>query len=76
VAFSRIVLQEAIALGQRVEGWRADALVDGQWRAIGEGTTIGHKRIAHVTPTSTQRLRVSITKARACPVISTIGVYR
>jgi len=75
VAFSRLVLQEAIALGQRVEGWRAEAFVDGAWRAIGEGTTIGHKRIARVTPTSTSRLRISV-KARACPVISTISVYR
>ena len=76
VQFSRIVLQEAIALGQRVEHWTAESLVDGRWTQIGEGTTIGHKRIARVAPTSTSRLRISITRARACPLLSTVSVFR
>jgi len=76
VEFSRLVLQEAIALGQRVERWNAEALVDGQWTPIADGTTIGHKRIARVRPIATTRLRVTIAQSRACPVISTIGVYR
>jgi alpha-L-fucosidase len=75
VAFSRLVLQEGIALGQRVEKWTADVFSDGRWMPIAEGTTIGHKRIARVHPTETSRLRVTF-QARACPVISTIGVYR
>jgi alpha-L-fucosidase len=76
VEFSRVVLQDAIALGQRVERWTAEAYVDGAWTAIAEGTTIGHKRIARVRPTSTSRLRVTIAQSRACPVISGISVYR
>jgi alpha-L-fucosidase len=75
IDFSRIVLQEGIALGQRVERWTAEAFADGVWTTIAEGTTIGHKRIAHVRPTETSRLRLTF-HARACPVISTIGVYR
>ncbi len=76
VDFSRLVLQEGIALGQRVERWTAEAWRDGRWTPIAEGTTIGHKRIARVQPTRTARLRVTIQQSRACPVISTIGVYR
>jgi len=76
VELSRLVLQEPIALGQRVERWTADAWVDGRWTPIGEGTTIGRKRIARVQPASTSRLRVTIAQSRACPLISTIGVYR
>jgi alpha-L-fucosidase len=76
VQFSRIVLQEPIALGQRVERWTADAFVDGRWTPIGAGTTIGHKRIARVTPTSASRLRISVTQSRACPLLSTVSVYR
>ena len=75
VTFSRLVLQEPIALGQRVERWTADAFVDGAWTTIGEGTTIGHKRISRVRPTEASRLRVTF-HARACPVISTVAVYR
>jgi alpha-L-fucosidase len=75
ITFSRIVLQESIALGQRVERWTAEAFVDGAWTAIGDGTTIGHKRIARVRPTEASRLRVTF-HARACPAISTVAVYR
>ena len=74
--FSRIVLQEYLALGQRVEKWKAEALDGDRWVPIGEGTTIGHKRIARVRATQTTRLRVTIVQSRACPVISTIGVFR
>jgi len=74
--FDRLVLQEHIALGQRVEGWRAEAEVNGAWAPVTEGTTIGYKRIARFAPVTASRLRVTIAKARACPTLSTIGVYR
>jgi alpha-L-fucosidase len=75
VPVGRVVLQEAIALGQRVEGWSVQ--VEGQdgWETIAQGTTIGHKRIARVKPLSTRRMRIAITRARACPTLSAIGVY-
>ena len=76
VDFSRLVLQEQIALGQRVERWTADAWIDGKWSAIASGTTIGRKRIARFPTTTAARVRVTIAQSRACPVISTIGVYR
>lgn len=75
VRFDRIVLQEAIALGQRVEGWTAEVEQDGRWTSVVRGTTIGHKRIATFAPVSASRLRVRITKSRGCLTMSTIGVY-
>ncbi len=74
--FDRLVLQEFIALGQRVEGWRLEAEVNGAWAPIAEGTTVGYKRIARFAPVTAARLRVTVTKALACPTLSTIGVYR
>ena len=76
VEFTRIVVQEPIALGQRVQRWTAEALTDSGWATIADGTTIGRKRIVHVAPVTTSRVRIRIAKARACPAISTIGVYR
>lgn len=75
VRFDRVVLQEPIALGQRVEAWTAEIERDGVWTPAASGSTIGHKRIATFAPVTTARLRVSITKSRACPAISTIAVY-
>jgi alpha-L-fucosidase len=74
--FDRLVLQEFIRLGQRIEAWRAEAQVDGAWVPVAEGTTVGYKRIARFAPVTTRRLRVTITKARACPTLATLGVYR
>ena len=75
-AFDRVVMQEFIPLGQRVAGWRIEAEANGAWAVLAEGTTIGYKRIARFPVARARRLRVSITDARACPAISTIGVYR
>jgi len=73
--FDRVVLQEYIRLGQRIEGWRLDAEVDGAWTSLAEGTTVGFKRIARFPPVTTRHLRVSITKSRACPTLAKVGVY-
>lgn len=76
ITADRVVLQEAIALGQRVEGWTIHAQIDGAWKAVAQGTTVGRKRIARFEPVATQRIRVEITRARACPTLAAVGVFR
>ncbi len=71
----RVVMGEAIALGQRVEEWNVEIEAGGVWTRVASGTTIGRKRIARFEPQEAARLRVTITKARACPTLSTIGAY-
>jgi alpha-L-fucosidase len=73
--FDRVVLQEAIALGQRVEAWTIEAEIDGSWDRLAGGTTIGYRRIAPFAPVTSKHVRVTIEKALASPAISTIGVF-
>lgn len=77
VRFDRVVLQEAIVLGQRVEAWTVEAEPEpgGRMAQVASGTTIGRKRIVTFEPVTSARLRVSITRARACPTLSGVGVY-
>jgi alpha-L-fucosidase len=75
VRLDRLVIQEAISLGQRVESWVIEAEIDGAWHGVASGTTIGYKRIATFPALTTSRVRVRIDKARACPAIATIGAY-
>ena len=75
VAFNHIILQEHIALGQRIQAWTVEAEVAGQWQEICSGTTIGHKRILRTEAVTAGRVRVRITKARACPMLSTFALY-
>jgi alpha-L-fucosidase len=73
--FERVVLQEFIRLGQRVEAFTVEAEVDGAWKTLAEGTTVGYKRIVPCEPTTAARVRVNITRARACPTLATVSVY-
>jgi alpha-L-fucosidase len=72
---NRVLLQEAIALGQRVEAYSIETFANGAWQKVFEGTTIGHKRIARFSTVTASRIRVHIKRARACPAITTLSVY-
>ncbi len=70
-----IVLQEYIKLGQRVKGFTVEVWKDNAWHNVATATTIGYKRILKIDPVQTNKIRVSITDAKACPLISNVAVY-
>lgn len=72
---NRAVFQEYVELGQRVRAWDLEARVDGDWRPVASGTTIGYKRIASFDAVTADALRLHITDSRACPTIATIGAH-
>lgn len=73
---NRIVLQEYISLGQRVQQFKTEAFVSGQWVPLTDGTTIGYKVIRKFPMVKTGRIRVTILKSKACPILSNIELYR
>jgi alpha-L-fucosidase len=73
--FDQVRVREAIALGQRVEGWALDALVDGGWKTLAEGTTVGVRRILRFPPVTASRVRLRVTRARACPAIAELALF-
>jgi alpha-L-fucosidase len=70
-----VVMQEFVKLGQRVKSFTVEAWVNNSWSPVANGTTIGYKRILKVEPIETNKIRVSITDAKACPLISNVEVY-
>jgi len=72
---SYVIIQEYIALGQRVKSLSVEVEKDGNWQEVAKGTTIGYKRILRINPMETQKVRVVINDSRACPVISNVEVY-
>jgi alpha-L-fucosidase len=74
--FDRILLQEPIRFGQRVASFSVEARVDGEWRGVVEGTTIGYKRLLRIPMVRADALRISIKDARGTPALSTVGLYR
>lgn len=72
---NRFLAQEYIRLGQRVKSFTVEALVDGSWKELAKGTTIGYKRILRFPAVAAAKVRLNITGAKSCPVISNIGIY-
>lgn len=75
VLFNRIVIEEYVALGQRVRGFIIEAFSDGDWQKIATGTTVGHKRILAIEPVSARRLRVRFSDARGPLAISSFALH-
>jgi alpha-L-fucosidase len=73
--FNRFLVQEYIALGQRVKAFTVEAWVDGKWKVLTTETTIGYKRILRLPTVTSSKIRFSILDSKACPLISNIEVY-
>ncbi|HEX5004421.1 MAG TPA: alpha-L-fucosidase [Gemmatimonadales bacterium] len=63
-------LREEIAHGQSVAAYRLEGRVDGEWRELSRGTTIGYRKLDRFPPTTVTgvRLRIKESVGRAGPV--------
>lgn len=81
--FNRVLLEEPIALGQRVRRFALEVFADGVWQPLkdqlvdnGDGlTTIGRRRIICFPSVTATRLRFTVLDSKACPLISRLSVY-
>jgi alpha-L-fucosidase len=72
---SQIVLQEDISRGERVRSFKIEAIVNGKWVQLCEGSVIGQKFIHVFDPMNTRRIRLIIHKAIDTPQITNFSVY-
>jgi alpha-L-fucosidase len=70
-----VILQEDIALGERVRAYALEGRIGGTWIPIGQGTSVGHKRIQPVAPRVLHAVRLEVTEAAAPPRIRTLAVF-
>ncbi len=73
--FNCVMLQEHIALGQRVEAFLIEQWNGNSWTLVAGGTTIGHKRLLRFPQITASKLRVNIRQSKACPAMAAIGVF-
>ncbi len=81
--FDVVKLREFIPLGQRVEEFvveveaaEGSAAEAPSWMEVCRGTTVGPRRILRFEPATAQRVRIRITRALACPVLSEVSLYK
>lgn len=71
-----VVLQEFIALGQRIKSFSVQVLKNNEWQEVAKETTVGNKRIVKFATVKTPKIKVTILEAKACPLVSNIEVYK
>ena len=74
VRFGAVSIGEHLPLGQRIDRFAVDVWEDATWREVGAGESIGARRLVPFEFIETQRVRVRILAARACPAITEIEV--
>ena len=75
VHFNVVSLREFLPLGQRVEAFALDQWQDGKWVEFSHGTSIGNHRLLRSDFVTTDKIRLRITEASACPALSELGLF-
>ena len=70
-----IRLEEDITQGQCVARYAVLGAVDGDWRELSRGTTIGHRKLDRFAPTPVRKVRVVVEDAVATPRPLRISLY-
>ena len=73
--FNVLMLQENIAVGQRIEKFELDYRDGNDWKKATEGTTVGYKRLLQFEPVTTDKVRLKIISSRLNPTIAEMGLY-
>lgn len=69
------IIQEQIANGERIRKYKVEARVNGKWKTVAQGESVGHKRIERFEPVTTDKLRLTVTEAVDTPDIRNFSVY-
>jgi alpha-L-fucosidase len=75
VTFNVIRIEEMIRLGQRVQQYQVDAWRDGSWQRVDQGTTIGYRKLDRIPSVVATKVRLTIVRSRACPIIRSFGLH-
>jgi alpha-L-fucosidase len=70
-----VMLMEDITKGERVREYVIEGKIGSQWRKIGGGSCIGHKRIEQITPVKVSMVRLIVIKSYGRPHIRKLAVY-
>lgn len=72
--FNRLMLQEYIRLGQRVDSFRVFIFKNEKWEPLASGTTVGYKRILRLENQTAEKVKIEF-EAKAPLCISKIGLF-
>lgn len=74
-AINFVSILEDLRQGQRIRRYAVDGRVNGQWRELCAGESVGHKRIQQFDGTTVDAVRLRVTESVGEPVIRQLAVY-
>ena len=72
---NHVVIREDIRSGERVRQYKVEGLVNGEWKLLCTGESIGNKRIEDFPDTECSKIRLTIEKSIDIPEIKDFAVY-
>ena len=69
------MIQENIKKGERIRQYKIEAKINGKWKTICQGESVGHKRIEKLNSIETDMLRLTILESIEQPDIINFSVY-
>jgi alpha-L-fucosidase len=63
IVFDHALTMEWLVEGQHIQKYSIDAWQNGQWKSVVTSYAIGHKKIDHFAPVTTERVRLNILSA-------------
>lgn len=76
IEFNRFLVQENIALGQRVKRFALRVWKNERYETIAQQTTIGYKRILRFPVVKTRKLQLVIEDSKASPMITNVEIFK
>jgi alpha-L-fucosidase len=74
--FDRLLLQEHIRTGQRIEKFSLQAWDGQEWQVIAGGTTVGYKRLLRFPAVRAAKVRLVIEESRTNPTLAEFGLFK
>ena len=71
----RCLISEDISRGERIRRYAIQARTPDGWTTVGEGQSVGHKRIVTFPPVRASRLRLVVESSVATPVLREFSAY-
>ena len=69
------MIQENIKKGERIRQYKIEAKINGKWKTVCQGESVGHKRIEKLNSIETDMVRLTVLESIEQPDIINFSVY-
>lgn len=73
--FNVISVQEAIALGERIQKYHVEVERDGAWQTVASGSVMGQRNLYLIPKMTARRLKLVIDAAKAAPAVAAFEAF-